>query len=105
MRGCGWLLLVFFLVSRPFAARFALLIGNAQGGKGLETLKFVNNDLDDIRTTLHTYCGFAEKHIFSIINKGPSDVYSALDRIKGMLPDGEDNLLLLTTRDMLTETV
>ena len=91
----GWLLLLFVLVSVPSAARFALLIGNASGGKGLERLKFVENDLTAVKATLNTYCGFDKEHIISVSNKGPSDVHEALDRLENLLPLGEDNLLLL----------
>ncbi len=91
----GALLFVLVLVSVTSAARFALLIGNAHGGSDVVTLKFVDNDLKSIRSTLSGYCGFRKENIISITGKGPADVGEALGRLQKMLPAGEENLLLL----------
>ncbi len=87
--------LVLCIIQVTSAARFALLIGNALGGSEVSALKFVDNDLKSVKKTLNDYCGFPRKHIITVSGKGPEDVVAALDRLAGMLPPGEDNLLLL----------
>lgn len=89
------LLLTLLLVAAAYAARFALLIGNAEGGHDLDRLKFVDNDLKAIRSTLTGYCGFDEEHIVTVAGEGPSEVYHALDRLSTLLTKDEGNLLLL----------
>jgi hypothetical protein len=88
-------LFLLLFVHGAWAARFALLIGNAHGGSEVAVLKFVDNDLKAIGTTLSGYCGFEKKHIITVAGKGPDEVTRALDRLAAMLPSGEDNLLLL----------
>ena len=83
------------LILEAFGARFALLIGNANGGSEVATLRFVDNDLKAVRSTLSGYCGFEKAHIISITGKGPAEIGEALDCLARMLPSGEDNLLLL----------
>ena len=87
--------LVLCSIQVTWAARFALLIGNAEGGSEVSALKFVDNDLKSVRKTLSEYCGFPKKQIITVSGKGPEEVVAALDRLAGMLPHGEDNLLLL----------
>ncbi|MBN1577810.1 MAG: caspase family protein [Chitinispirillaceae bacterium] len=95
MNSRGTLLFILLLAGVTSAARFALLIGNAHGGSDVVTLKFVDNDLKAIRSTLSGYCGFSRENIISITGKGPAEVDEALDRLRCVLPEGEENLLLL----------
>ncbi|MBN1307128.1 MAG: hypothetical protein JXA18_04370 [Chitinispirillaceae bacterium] len=95
MSGRGTLLFISLLAGAASAARFALLVGNPHGGSDVAALKFVDNDLKAMGTTLSGYCGFQKEHIVSIVGKGPYEVDEAFGRLRRMLPEGEENLLLL----------
>ena len=95
MRCQGIVFLMLLFAGTVTAARFALLVGNANGGANTEVLKYVGNDLRALRSTLHDHCGFPDEHIIRLYNEGPAQVYQALDRIYTLLDHGEENLLLL----------
>jgi len=78
-----------------YAARCALLVGNAHGGSEVTALRYVDNDLKSIEGALTRYCGFEPDNIITLSGKGPAELHEALAALSRLLPQGDDHLLLL----------
>jgi hypothetical protein len=82
------------MVSQTYAARFAVLVGNSYGGKDVAALKYVKNDLDQLRLILQDFCGFNRENVITLHDKKQNDLIQVFQSIAGKLPSTEDNLLL-----------
>jgi hypothetical protein len=82
------------LASVAEAARFAVLVGNSNGGSDVSELRYVKNDLASLSTILKEFCGFDGDHMILLQDKSPAELEGALADLKKKLPLSEDNLLL-----------
>lgn len=76
------------------AARFAVLVGNSNGGSDVSELRYVKNDLASLSTILKEFCGFDNDHTILLQDKSPAELESALTELKKKISLSEDNLLL-----------
>jgi hypothetical protein len=76
------------------AARFAVLVGNSNGGSDVSELRYVKNDITSLSTILKEFCGFDSDHTILLQDRSPVELESALTDLKKKLPLSEDNLLL-----------
>ncbi len=89
-------LLIVLLVSFLFANRYALLVGNSEGGSGLSSLKYVNADLKEMSKVLRENCQFPENSITLLKNSSPAELREKLHQLKSRMSD-EDMLFFYYT--------
>ncbi|MBD3241233.1 MAG: hypothetical protein GF331_11655 [Chitinivibrionales bacterium] len=76
------------------AARYALLVGNSDGGAGNQPLRYVANDLGRVRAVLVDACGFEPNRVATLQDRGPADVLAEIERLSGRLAAAGDDLVL-----------
>jgi hypothetical protein len=76
------------------AARYAVLAGNSGGGAGLEQLRYVNNDLTELRDVLLAFGGFEPKNIATLYNRTPSELVRTLAGLSALVSSANDDLVL-----------
>ncbi|MBD3319665.1 MAG: hypothetical protein GF350_01055 [Chitinivibrionales bacterium] len=89
------------------AARFALLAGNSDAGSGYNRLRYVLNDLEELRSILTENCGFDKKNISMLYNSSPEELlqaFSALEK-KRDNPSGEDLFLFYYSGHSLKDSL
>lgn len=89
------LALVLAFSSVAFAGRYALLIGNDQGGEGTSRLKYANNDLNAFRSVLTSLCGFSEENVVTLFNGTPGDLSTSFSALSGRISAKDSNALFL----------
>ena len=62
------LLIVVICVTHGYGKRYALLVGNSKGSQGYSTLKYVKNDINEMRKVFKQFCGFKEDNILSLMS-------------------------------------
>lgn len=86
------IILLFTSMAQP--KRYALLVGNSSGGKQLDKLLYVNNDLQELAQTLSSLCGFKAENIVTLFNETPQNVISALGSLSKNFSSGSDDFFL-----------
>lgn len=76
------------------AERHALLVGNSMGGSGNQRLKYVANDLNQMRATLTGVCGFAPERVMTVRDGGVAAIEEALTTLHEQVSSGGDDLFL-----------
>lgn len=77
------------------AGRYALLIGNNDGGKKLGKLKYIQNDLLSLKQILKDNCGFDDRNISVLYNNSPDQIEKEFLRISKDTASGTEKLFLL----------
>ncbi|MBD3421335.1 MAG: hypothetical protein GF398_14560 [Chitinivibrionales bacterium] len=77
------------------AKRYAVLAGNAYGGRQHAMLKYVRNDLDEFQAILTEFCGFTSDDILTLYNKSPQDLATTLQQLAARLSTAEKDDLFL----------
>ena len=89
-------LLVLMICAPAWPARYALLIGNADGGPGRQTLRYPGNDVTGLRDILAGVCGFPAGNISMLVNQSPEQVRRAFAEMRARLaPLSEESVVLV----------
>jgi len=95
MKAAFTLLSIVLFAAATDAGRFAVLVGNADGGSEVSALRYVKNDILSVKNALKRYCAFSDDHIVTVEGKGPQEFRLALTTLKNRLSPDEENLLFL----------
>ncbi len=76
------------------AERYALLVGNNQGGSDRETLRYASQDVMGLKSILQSLCGFPEGNITTLINRTPQDLEKSLKEVLGRTSQSGEDVLL-----------
>jgi len=95
MKSPQLLLFALLLPACSLAGRFALLVGNSDGGSRYEPLRYVRNDIREMKSALTQYCGFDEQNIVTAVNRSPRDVDRLLAEFKPRLESSGEATLFL----------
>ncbi len=82
MRQYAIILIIIFCIGHSYATRYALLVGNSKGGNEYGTLKYVKNDINEVRKVFSQFCGFKDDNILSLFNSTPQELEKVLARLK-----------------------
>ncbi|MBD3344298.1 MAG: hypothetical protein GF401_04465 [Chitinivibrionales bacterium] len=92
---CWPLFLTLVICFSSFAARFAVLAGNSEAGDSYESLKYVNNDLQEFQSILNDYCGFKKQNIIMLHNSSPKELLQSISSFQEKWDSASEEHLFL----------
>ncbi len=88
------LIIGIFIHGSSYAERYALLVGNNNAKGEYATLKYVENDIQCLRTILSDFCGFEKRHIMTLYNGVPEDLDTLLSGIAARASQTKNTMFL-----------
>jgi hypothetical protein len=87
---------ILLLMCQAYAGRYAVLIGNADGGADRTPLRYVANDVAGVQAILTEFCGFPKENIAMLVNRSSQDAENALAQLRAALAkEPGDNVALV----------